>query len=352
MPSPWWTSQSTTSARSARPLGAQHAQRDRDVVEQAVAAREVAARVVRAAAEVHPEPVRDREARRRDAAADRPPPALDQLRRPRQPEPARSRSVSVADADARHQRAVVHRLQPRPRHRLGLEHLRGRDDPSATTRSRSSAYLSIGNRWRSGSGKRHRSWVQSRIGRVRPPPRHAAAASLACANSSSATRSAASPGPAEQPLGELRAAEVQRRVVLPGRPDAAVHGDLRARRVVVGLARHEPERGRRHRQLLRLVLRRPARVVHERAGVLEPPQDLHQLVLDRLVGADRAAEREALLGVGDARLRARARSRRPPRRPAAPAPRTRRSRPPTATRRAPSAGAPSKRTWPSERVAS
>ena len=64
--------------------------------------------------------------------------------------------------------------------------------------------------------------------------------------------------------------------------------------------------------------RRPAGVVHQRAGVLEPPQHLHQLVLDRLVGADRAPEREALLGVLRPRPRARPRPRRATRRRAAP----------------------------------
>ena len=43
----------------------------------------------------------------------------------------------------------------------------------------------------------------------------------------------------------------------------------------------------------------PARVVEQRAAVLELAQDLGERVLDGLVGADRAAEREALLGVGD-----------------------------------------------------
>ena len=50
---------------------------------------------------------------------------------------------------------------------------------------------------------------------------------------------------------------------------------------------------------------RPAGVVLQPAGVLQPAQDLGQLVLDRLVGADRAAEREPLLGVGDADVQAR-----------------------------------------------
>ena len=55
----------------------------------------------------------------------------------------------------------------------------------------------------------------------------------------------------QQPPRELRAAEVQRRVVLPRRADPAVDGDLRARRVVERLARHEAERGRGERELVR-----------------------------------------------------------------------------------------------------
>ena len=71
-----------------QPLGAQPRHRHRDVVEQAVAAGEVAARVVGAAAEVHPDAVLQRPPRRGQRPADRPPPALDQHLRPRQPEPA------------------------------------------------------------------------------------------------------------------------------------------------------------------------------------------------------------------------------------------------------------------------
>ena len=56
---------------------------------------------------------------------------------------------------------------------------------------------------------------------------------------------------------------------------------------------------RRERELARGALPRPAGVVEQRASVLELAQHLGQPVLDRLVGADRAAEREALLGVGD-----------------------------------------------------
>ena len=62
---------------------------------------------------------------------------------------------------------------------------------------------------------------------------------------------------------------------------------------------------RGERELLGLGLARPAGVVLQAAGVLELAQDLGQLVLDRLVGADRAPEREPLLGVGDAHVEAR-----------------------------------------------
>jgi hypothetical protein len=48
-------------------------------------------------------------------------------------------------------------------------------------------------------------------------------------SSSPATRSIDPLVPAEQPPRQLRAAEEQRRVVLPRRADAAVHGDVLAR---------------------------------------------------------------------------------------------------------------------------
>ena len=99
MPSPWWTSQSTTSDAPHQPFGAQPRDGHRDVVEQAVAAGEVAARVVGAAAEVHPDPVLQRPPRRGQRPADRPPPALDQHLRPRQPEAAllAQRHLTVTD---------------------------------------------------------------------------------------------------------------------------------------------------------------------------------------------------------------------------------------------------------------
>ena len=75
-----------------------------------------------------------------------------------------------------------------------------------------------------------------------PVARRARRAAATRADASYAASAAASSSPgdavgrvagaAEQPPRELRAAEVQRRVVLPGRADAAVHGDHRARGVV------------------------------------------------------------------------------------------------------------------------
>ena len=62
------------------PVAPQRGERDRDVVEQAVPAREVAPGVVRAAAEVHRHVVLERVAGGGDRAADRAAPALDQAR--------------------------------------------------------------------------------------------------------------------------------------------------------------------------------------------------------------------------------------------------------------------------------
>ena len=53
------------------------------------------------------------------------------------------------------------------------------------------------------------------------------------------------------------------------------------------------------RELAGRAVARPAGVVEQRAAVLELAQHLGERVLDGLVGADRAAEGEALLGVGD-----------------------------------------------------
>src|SRR6478752_5066565 len=110
---------------------------------------------------------------------------------------------------------------------------------------------------------------------------------------------------ADQPPRELRAAEVERGVVFPGGADAAVHGDVLARGEVERAAGGHARGARRERELGGRILPRPARVVHERARVLQAAQFLHQAVLDRLVGADRAPERVALLGVGHRHLQAR-----------------------------------------------
>jgi hypothetical protein len=55
-------------------------------------------------------------------------------------------------------------------------------------------------------------------------------------------------------------------------------------------------------ELVGPVVEGPAGVVEQRASVLLAAQDLREAVLDGLVGADRAAEREALLGVADGHL--------------------------------------------------
>ena len=110
---------------------------------------------------------------------------------------------------------------------------------------------------------------------------------------------------AEQPPRQLRPAEEQRRVVLPGRADATVDVDHRAGGVVERVAGLGPSGARRERELLRLGVASPAGVVLQAAAVLLEAQHLGELVLDRLVGADRAPEREPLLGVRDAHLEAR-----------------------------------------------
>ena len=120
MPSPWWTSQSTTTTRSIRPFAAQPRGRDRDVVEQAVAAGEVAAGVVGAAAEVHAEAVLQRVPGGGQRPADRAPAALDEHLRPRQPEPALFAHGQLPVTNPTEQVLVVDGGEPLPRHRLGL----------------------------------------------------------------------------------------------------------------------------------------------------------------------------------------------------------------------------------------
>ena len=95
--------------------------------------------MVGAAAEVHGDAALQRVARRRQRAGHRAPPALDQLGRPRQPEPALLAHAQLAVADAPQQLGVVDALQHRPRHRVGLVDLvRPRDpvgdDPRAQQR--------------------------------------------------------------------------------------------------------------------------------------------------------------------------------------------------------------------------
>ena len=88
--------------------------------------------------------------------------------------------------------------------------------------------------WRRWKPKRSRptATAQARSHSPRAARRSPRQAAPACASSSPATRSVAPRGAAEQPPRELRAAEVQRRVVLPGGADAAVDGDHRARGLV------------------------------------------------------------------------------------------------------------------------
>ena len=141
-----------------QPFQPQTGERHRDVVEQAVAAGEVVAGVVGAAAEVHPDPVLERPPRRRQRPADRPPAALDQHFAPRQPEPALLADRHLTGPDPVQQVAVVHVGEPFPRHGVALAH-----GHRPSTRSRSSWYLEIGNLWPSGRGMRKRSWLQTSL---------------------------------------------------------------------------------------------------------------------------------------------------------------------------------------------
>ena len=93
--------------------------------------------------------------------------------------------------------------------------------------------------------------------------------------------------------------------MLPRGADAAVDGDLLARGEVERAARDRARRARRVGDLVRRVAEREARVDQQRARVLLTAQDLDEPVLHRLVAADRAPEREALLRVASARPRAR-----------------------------------------------
>ena len=108
---------------------AQLAERRHDVVEQAEAARERVARVVRAAAEVHRHAVLERVPRRRQRARHRAP------RRARRaagdhgsPSPRCSRTLSPPSRIRASSARVVHALEHRPRHRFGLVDLLGACD--------------------------------------------------------------------------------------------------------------------------------------------------------------------------------------------------------------------------------
>src|SRR5205823_6278071 len=70
-------------------------------------------------------------------------------------------------------------------------------------------------------------------------------------------------GAAEQAARELRAAEVQGRVVLPGGADAAVHGDHRARCQIERAAGHRAGGAGSERELVRRPAARPAGVVQQ-----------------------------------------------------------------------------------------
>ena len=119
VPSPWWTSRSTTSTRRSRPSRRRARDRQDDVVEHAVAAAEGRPSVVRAAAEVGGDAVLERRARRRHRRARRAPGPQHELGRPGQAEGAASarragRSGRAAGSPGRGRR----RARPSRRRRL------------------------------------------------------------------------------------------------------------------------------------------------------------------------------------------------------------------------------------------
>ena len=242
MPSPWWTSQSTTSARRTRPSARIRDERHGDVVEQAVAAREVAPGVVRAAAQVHAEPLLERQAGRRrpsrrpSAGRARPAPPTTAARA-RAPRARSARRCGCARSAPASWTASSHV----PRHRLGLADLDAVRPRHALAQQRV-----LLDREAVVLGEREAPAIvgpDEACPTSRPCRASLAGPPAAAANSSSATRAEAPAGAAQQPPRELRAAEVERRVVLPGGADAAVHGDLRARGVVE--RRRPPPCGRR-----------------------------------------------------------------------------------------------------------
>src|SRR5215216_6697470 len=100
----------------------------------------------------------------------------------------------------------------------------------------------------------------------------------------------------------LATLEEEVQVVLPGEADAAVHLQRRARDPAPGVAGVGLRARGRQRRRLGLVVERPGRPVDRRAGALDLEQHLRARVRDRLVGADRALELGAVLGVGDRHL--------------------------------------------------
>src|SRR6185295_12714371 len=92
-------------------------------VEQAVAAALRERGVVGAAAEVHADAVRERVARGMDRALRRAPAALDELRRPRQPERALLAAAEAAVAHAVEVGGVVDRREQLPRRSVRAAHL-------------------------------------------------------------------------------------------------------------------------------------------------------------------------------------------------------------------------------------
>ena len=100
----------------------------------------------------------------------------------------------------------------------------------------------------------------------------------------------------EEPV-HLGPAPVQVRVVLPGEPDAAVHLDHRLGRVFERGGRGGLGGGRGQGQLVWCVVGGPCRPPDQRAELLHLDVDVDEQVLDRLVGADRAAEGVPLLRV-------------------------------------------------------
>ena len=110
-------------------------------------------------------------------------------------------------------------------------------------------------------------------------------------------------GVAERVRVGLRALEEEVQVVLPGEADAAVDLQRAARDVDRRVGRVGLGAVGRHVGVLGVVVERPRRPVGDRARALGLEEHLRAGVRDGLVGADRAAELLALLGVLDRGLR-------------------------------------------------